>query len=208
MEIWHGIGRQLGHPTGLAGRIVGRMMRLANDRPTRVSVDALTPCATDILLDLGFGPGHAVALMAAKARHVDGIDRSVAMLRQASRRNRRAIADGRVALSIGRFDALPYPDDRFDGILASNVVYFWQDERAVLAEIRRVLKPGGRLCVYVTDAVTMAGWRFAGKATHRHFTPEDLTQMLLEAGFDRDAIETRPVRIANGVNGIVSVARS
>lgn len=206
MSLWHGIGRQLGNPKGLAGRVIGRIMRIANDRPTRLAVEALAAKPDEILLDMGFGPGHAVALLAAKVRCVHGIDRSEAMLRQATHLNKKAIGAGRVCLRTGDFAAIPYPDRFFDGIIASNVLYFWQDEQAVLSEIRRVLKSGGRLCIYVTDAATMQRWRFAGAETHRHFTPGQLAYMLIGAGFLRDNVHIKPFNVASGFKGIIATA--
>jgi SAM-dependent methyltransferase len=206
MSLWHGIGRQLGNPQGFVGRAIGRMMRVANDRPTRLVVDVLDARPGEMLLDMGFGPGHAVALLANTARCVYGIDRSDTMLRQASRLNRRAIGAGRVCLNTGDFSQLPYPDGFFDGIIASNVLYFWKDHGVVLGEIRRVLKPGGRLCIYVTDAATMQRWRFAGVETHRHFTADQLTEILVGAGFALDSLEVRSVTIAQDVGGIIVTA--
>ena len=56
-----------------------------------------------------------------------GIDSSPEMLAQASRRNRRAIEEKRVQLRLGRFDALPWPSESADKILAVNVVYFFSE---------------------------------------------------------------------------------
>ncbi|CAN5163948.1 hypothetical protein BH11PSE5_BH11PSE5_26850 [soil metagenome] len=206
MRVWHAIGRQLGNPQGLAGAIMGRMMRLANDRPSRLAVAAMGVKQGDSILDMGFGPGHAIELIAATARVVHGIDQSDAMLLQASCRNRKAIAEKRVTLATGSFATLPYPNDWFDGILASNVAYFWHDEHAILSEIRRVLKPGGRLCIYVTDAATMKHWRFADGHTHRHIDAGQLTDMLLHAGFDPGHIDVQSVPVTRRINGIVAVA--
>ncbi len=157
---------------------------------------------------MGFGPGHAIALIAATARVVHGIDRSEAMLLQASRRNRQAIAEDRVVLTTGNFAKLPYPDDCFDGIIASNVVYFWHDEQTIVSEIRRVLKPGGRLCIYVTDAATMRHWRFADARTHRHVDAGRLGNMLLRAGFDAGDIAVQSVQVTRRIKGIIAIAVS
>lgn len=207
MTMWHALGRQLGNPQGLAGAWVGRIMRIANDRPTRIAVDALDLHPHEVALDLGCGSGHAIALMAQQARCTYGIDQSAVMVRQAGDRNRAAIRAGRVSVTTGTFAALPYPDATFDKILASNVVYFWQDEQAVLAEVRRVLRPGGMLSIYVTDAATMRHWKFAGSGTHRHFAASDLAQLLTDAGFGGDAIEVRSVAISRTIQGLLATAQ-
>lgn len=207
MTMWHALGRQLGNPQGLAGALVGRIMRIANYRPTRIAVDALDLHRHEVALDLGCGSGHAITLMARQALCTYGVDQSAIMVRQAGDRNRAAIRAGRVSIRTGTFAALPYPDATFDKILASNVVYFWQDEQAVLAEVRRVLRPGGILSIYVTDAATMRHWKFAGTGTHRHFTAGDLARLLIDAGFGENAIEVRPVAISRTVQGLLAIAQ-
>lgn len=75
------------------------------------------------------------------------IDRSAAMVAAARRRNRSCIATGRavirqVALAEARFSA-----SSFDRALAVNVNVFWLDPAAELATLRRILRPGGMVCL-------------------------------------------------------------
>jgi SAM-dependent methyltransferase len=76
---------------------------------------------------------------------VTGIDKSAGMLEQA-RRRLGADADLHVA-ELG--SPLPFPDDKFEDVTASLVLHCLQDWGPALAELRRVLKPGGRLIVSV-----------------------------------------------------------
>jgi ubiquinone/menaquinone biosynthesis C-methylase UbiE len=208
--MWHAFARQLSNPSGLAGRIVGRMMRVANRQPTRLAIEALDIRPGEDMLDLGCGPGQAAALMLPLARpgRVCGIDQSPVMIDQARQLNRDAIRTGDAAFAVAGFDALPYPDASFDGVLASNVMYFWHDTAPVLAEIRRVLRPGGRLSIYLTSAETMSSWKLAGAGTHRLFMPDQVLAALVEAGFATGDIHVRSVAIEGGVTGIVALARN
>lgn len=204
MSVAHAIGRQLACPSGWAGRLLGPAMTLANRRPTRLAIAALNARAGEIALDLGCGAGEAVALLARSGAQVTGIDRSAAMLDQAARRNRRALARGQVALLRADFTRLPFAKAAFDRILAANVAYFWHDAPAVAEELRRVLRPGGRLVVYVTDAETMRQWPFAGPETHRHWDAASLERALTTGGFAR--LEVRPVRLPFDTKGLIAVA--
>jgi ubiquinone/menaquinone biosynthesis C-methylase UbiE len=67
------------------------------------------------------------------------------MTDMAVRRNRRAVAEGRVELRMSDAASIPFQDRSFDKALAVHTLYFWSDPVQCLREIRRVLKPRGRL---------------------------------------------------------------
>jgi len=75
---------------------------------------------------------------------IAGVDYSRAMVAAASRRNRRAIRDGRVELQYGEAAHLPFVDAAFDKAYGIHTIYFWPDAPAGLKELRRVLRPGGQ----------------------------------------------------------------
>jgi ubiquinone/menaquinone biosynthesis C-methylase UbiE len=129
-------------------------------------------------------------------RHV-GIDHSVPMLRRARRRARRA---GQ-ALLLVRADAqwLPVRDAALDGATGHSVLYLLPDPRTALGELRRALRPGGRVAFLepraagaadlraalrggVRHAAAMAMWR-GMSALHRRFDEASLTALLAAAGF-------------------------
>jgi len=102
----------------------------------------------DRLLELGFGSGRLLAQVAARASHghVAGVEPSLAMLRHAARRNARLVAAGRVALRQGSSrDLSDFAEASFDGVYGVHVPCFWDEPTRDLAEIARVLRPGGRL---------------------------------------------------------------
>jgi ubiquinone/menaquinone biosynthesis C-methylase UbiE len=143
----------------------------------------------------------------ARPGRVCGIDRSPVMIAQARDLNRVAVRQRTATFDVASFHALPFPDASFDGILASNVMYFWHETAPVLAEIRRVLRPAGRLSIYLTSAETMRHWKLAGAGTHRLFIPQEVAAALIEAGFAPEGVDVRTVRIEGGVTGILAVAR-
>ncbi len=206
MSIWHAVGQQLQRPTGLYGRLAGNLMGIVNEKPNRLAVDALRIGARDTVLELGFGPGRAIEIMASRAPNgiIYGVDQSTIMLEQAKGRNREAILEGRVCLYNACFDNLPFADASIDKILAVNVVYFWRDAASVVTEIRRVLRPGGSLSIYATDATTMSGWKFAGPETHRLFRATELNELLLEGGFDRHRVSVKSVLMPGKIKGLLA----
>jgi len=203
---WHLLGSQLARPHGVAGRLTGLLMRRLNREPYRLAIGALQLRKDSRVLELGFGPGEGLAelLHQAKLGQVHGIDVSETMFVQASMRNAGAISTGRIVLRLGDFAQLPYPDATFDRVLAVNVAYFWTDPAAMAAEIRRVLRPTGRVSLYVTERSSMEKWPFADRRTHRLFDAQDLSAMFTAAGFDDDAVRIRAVAPARGVGGLVA----
>lgn len=107
--------------------------------------------AEDRILDVGCGPGIALAMAGDLARegHVVGVDSSPVMVAQARRRNRAAVAAGRVAVRSGDVASLPSPPGAFTAAYSANCLPFWLSRSCGLAELRRVLRPGGGMVLVV-----------------------------------------------------------
>lgn len=138
---------QFGNPQGLAGHLAGWLMALSNRDLNAWAVDQLAVRPNDRVLEIGFGPGLAIQMLARRARNglVAGIDVSPLMVEQAERRNTAAVRAGKVALRAANVAALPYEDASFEKALAVNNVQFWPDLETNLREVARVLRPGGTL---------------------------------------------------------------
>ena len=208
-STWHAIGRQFRHPTGVGGWAIGQAMRVINKRPLDATIAALDVGPDHHILDLGCGPGSGLARLAkiAMGGGVHGIDQSEAMVRMAVRRNRKVVDEGLVTVSCADFTDLPFEDDSLDRILACNVAYFWHDEEAIMAEIRRILRPGGTVAIFFTDAATMQSWPFAGPDTHRHFGWDELTAMVLRGGAAPESVSCEQFRLGEGMSGLILTAR-
>lgn len=182
-------------------------MRLINRQPNSLAIQALDVRGAHDVLELGFGPGEGIRTLArlSPSGRIYGVDQSSTMLAQASARNRAAIQGGRIRLSLGRFDETGLPDRSVDRILAVNVAYFWSDGPAVLAELDRVLRPGGRISVYVTDASTMANWKFTGSGRHRVFSASQLKDFLADGPFAAARISVAQSPLPLGISGLVAV---
>ena len=97
------------------------------------------------VLDAGCGSGPLFAALRDRGAIVTGFDKSAGML-ELARRRFGDDADLRQA-DLGR--PLPFPDGAFDDVIASLVLRYLEDWTAPLAELRRVLRPGGRLIASV-----------------------------------------------------------
>ena len=103
------------------------------------------------VLDAGCGAGPLFAALRDRGAEVTGVDASAGML-ELARRRLGADADLRV---VDLADPLPFPDGAFDDVMASLVLHYLRDWGPTLAELRRVLKPGGRLIVSVEHPFVM-----------------------------------------------------
>lgn len=179
------------HPHGAAGRVSGWVFahRPSNRRRNRWAASLLDPGPTDTVLEIGFGPGVAVAeLVRRGAGHVYGVDHSDVMLHQASIRNAAAIKAGRVTLLQASVDQLPDTlEGPFNAILAVNSLGFWPAPVDQLADLRRRLAPGGRIAITSQPRCPGATADTSRKAA------EEIENLLRTAGFERISTEILPL---------------
>jgi ubiquinone/menaquinone biosynthesis C-methylase UbiE len=99
----------------------------------------------DSVLDIGCGSGMAIEMIntIVTQGHVVGIDYSPVMIKQAIKRNKLAIEQGKTEIYEGNVSALPFDDASFDKICAIETFYFWPDPPKNLQEVKRVIRPGG-----------------------------------------------------------------
>jgi ubiquinone/menaquinone biosynthesis C-methylase UbiE len=144
--------RMFGRPRGLLGRLGGVILARANRSFAQEIIALLKVRASERVLEVGFGPGVAIELLAsaAPAGKIAGVDPSGEMVRQATARNAAAIATGAVDLRQGTAESMRFEDGAFDTVLAINSMQAWSDAPAGLREIRRVLTGGGRVSLGFT----------------------------------------------------------
>ncbi|HJZ77830.1 MAG TPA: methyltransferase domain-containing protein [Vicinamibacterales bacterium] len=174
-------------PTGWLGSIVGRLMAIKNRERSEWVLSQLGVNPGDRVLEIGFGPGVDVARTAAIGASVAGIDPSDVMVRQASRRNADAIRAGRVDLRRGAMPDLPFVDAAFDKAYSINSYQFWPYKTRALAELRRVMRPGGVVIIAVQPRNKGATDDTAKE------TGEQMVQALREVGFGAARLRLRPM---------------
>lgn len=157
------------------------------------------------ILDVGCGSGPLSAALLDRGAVVNGIDVSAGMLALAGRR----LGDD-VDLHVADLrERLPFADGTFDDVVASLVLHYLEDWAPALAELRRVLRPGGRLIAsvehpfvaytfqdprpdyFATTGYTFT-WRFDGQSAPMKFWRKPLhamTEAFTAAGFRLAAID-------------------
>ena len=139
---------QFGEPRGVRGRLAAHVTARLTGEANRWMVERLEVDREDRFLDVGCGPGSALAYAAqAGASQVVGVDASPTMVRLARRRNRRLLREGRVEIRRADAALLPFPDAHFTKAGSLNSLQFWPAPDRGLRELYRVLAPGGRVAV-------------------------------------------------------------
>jgi ubiquinone/menaquinone biosynthesis C-methylase UbiE len=140
---------QFAHPCGTLGWFVGQLMAFKNRERSEWVLSRLNLDEEDRVLEVGFGPGVDIKRAAERAGYVTGVDPSDVMLRLAGRRNAGAVAAGRVDLRGGAMPRLPFDAATFDKAFSINSYQFWPDKLESVRELKRVMKPDGRVAVAV-----------------------------------------------------------
>jgi SAM-dependent methyltransferase len=135
------------HPSGVRGRLAGRFMLWTNKQAD--VLDLLDVRPGDEVLEVGYGPGALVRLLAGRtgAAAIRGVDPSPEMREAATRTNRAAVHAGRVTLGLGTAEDTGEADRSADRVVCVNNVAIWPDLEAGVRELHRVLRPGGQALI-------------------------------------------------------------
>lgn len=158
------------------------LLRRSNGRQNHATVEHLAVDPGDALLEIGFGPGDALALLARRQpRLLAGVDHSPLMVRRAGKRLAGRLPADRIDLRVADAAALPFSPGRFDVAFAVNSFHQWPDQAAALEQLRLVLRPGGRAVLSIRVLKRDGG--FESRAAGEQATAA-AERGLIRAGFD------------------------
>jgi arsenite methyltransferase len=136
-----------------------------------------------IALDVGSGPGNVTASLA-RAAGPDGLALGVDISEPMLARATRAEAGPHVGFLRADAQRLPLRDDTVDAVVSIAALQLIPDPAAALAEMARVLRPGGRLAVMVPTAGRAARfWRMLPNAGAHAFDDDEIGDILEDNGF-------------------------
>ena len=165
-----------------------------------ISLLALQP--EDRVLEIGSGSGVALQIAArcCTLGLVAGVESDPALVRRARKRNALQITYGRIFIREGSVANLPYPDRSFDKIFSINALHDWPSQLSDLKELRRVLRPEGKLFIVRQPLGTRSKRE---KDQMREDIQERLPQQIARAGFD---VIGKEVRVMTPVSAYCIVA--
>src|ERR1700761_4219414 len=180
-ETMRPLMQQAVRPQGAFGVVMGWLMGGLNAAQNRATVDALDPPQGGAVLEIGFGPGQALEMLANKIPLglVAGVAHSELMVARARRRLNGRRGDAALDLRLGEAGDLPFPDEKFDVAFAVNSFHLWPDPERGLAEMAGGLKPGGDLVLSIRDFRVQGRFEAPGKGQE---TARRAVEMLRDLG--------------------------
>ena len=143
---------------------MGSVLSFGQDpRWRRFLVSRVTAPPGSWVLDVASGTGLVARELVRRNLRVVALDQSEAMLRGAQASIRGTPFETRIRLVRGRAERLPFADETFDGLTFTYLLRYVDDPTATIAELARVLRPGGVLAALEfhvpDDPWARAGWR-------------------------------------------------
>lgn len=179
------IAEQARNARGPVGRVIAFIMARETWAQNQRAIAALDVQNGETVLDIGCGHGRSLGALSQMTPEglVVGVDPSELMAEIAANRVKQLIRAGRADVAVAPVENLPFVDGSFDKALCVHVLYFWPHVEPALAEIARVLKPGGRLALLFRTSASRASANFPPEV-YRFHSLEEVTGALAAAGLD------------------------
>jgi ubiquinone/menaquinone biosynthesis C-methylase UbiE len=177
------VARQLRKPEGEGGIMTGKKMNEGNIHINRNTIQIVGPAENDHILEIGMGNGFFVSeiVSAHPSLKYTGIDFSELMIEEAGKINEKWVKNGQVDFILAAAENTPFTPGSFNKVFTVNTIYFWENERKVLEELIRILKPGGKLIIALRPKHQMKDYPFT-KYGFTMFSMEDLDLLLTSSG--------------------------
>jgi ubiquinone/menaquinone biosynthesis C-methylase UbiE len=179
------LASQLRQPHGEGGVTVAEMMNKGNALMNRDALLALDAAPNDNILEIGMGNGAFVKEILSKhdSIYYTGVDFSELMVLEAEKMNAQWMEKGKAVFVHADVTSLPLDNELYSKVFTVNTIYFWQEREKVLAELKRVLQPGGKLFICLRPKWQMEQYPFT-QYGFRLYSQEDVTGLLTANGFD------------------------
>jgi len=165
------------------------------------------------ILDLGCGDGQLTQRIAAIGARVVGVDASPEMVAAARSRGMQATE--------GRAESLPFSNGTFDAVFSNAALHWVRDQEAMMEQVRRVLKPGGRFvaemgghgnvaAIRVALTAVLARYGYGDRELGENYypTPVGYGRRLVRHGFELQRIELIPRPTPLGEGGMTGWSRT
>lgn len=173
-------------PEGENAKIVTELMQSGNNRMYDFTFDQLelNKSGNASVLEVGPANGYFVNQLFSINSDLNytGLDLSADMVKEASKINSEFVKNGTASFIQGDLQSLPFENDSFDVIFTINTLYFWTDPLKCLNELKRVLKPKGKIAITIRSKETMIKMPFT-EFGFQLYSRGDLTDLVSKLDF-------------------------
>lgn len=182
-------------PTGGLGKVIAEGMNIEHFELTSWGFGEINIKKDDVILDIGCGGGRTVNRMASIATEgkTFGIDYSLDCVKWSKSYNKQFVENGRVEILQASVEKISFEDNKFDIISAVETIYFWPNLIESFKEVKRVLKPSGKLIIicemYSSEKFKERNEELTAISDMKIHTPKELKGLLEKAGYNNITIE-------------------
>ncbi len=178
------MAKQLRLPEGENSKMIADFMSKGNRAMYDYTFSKFKLQSKSKVLEIGPANGYFVNQLFEKndTIHYTGLDLSLDMIREAINLNSELVTSGKAEFVFGDVIALPLDDSLFDVIFTVNTLYFWSDPKKGMSELRRVMKPNGKLVIAIRSKETMSKMPFT-EFGFQLYSKSELEALFLDNGF-------------------------
>lgn len=186
---YHKLVENAGKPKGFWGSLMIKSMNKGHSQLTNWALDHIKFSRSNKVLDVGCGGGKTVEKLCEKIGNgkVYGIDYSELCVKNTEKLNKKNILCGKVKIKQASVSQLPFDENYFDVVTAVETYYFWPDKLNDLKEIKRVLKPSGKILLVFemlkTDKDPFKWEKVEKSLKIKAVSEKGIAQMLSDAGY-------------------------
>lgn len=187
-------GDQYRCPTGQKGRVVAARMNREHEPLALWGLTKVTIDSKYVILDVGCGGGKTINRLAQLAPNgkVIGVDYSVEMVKFSKKINKNLIDQKRVEIIAESVEKMSFKDNFFDLTTAFEAYYFWTNLSNAFEEIKRVLKPGGKLLLVNEMLYKVSPAKLVEETHVKLFPLEEIQNVMRSVGFRDIKLFTKP----------------
>ncbi len=182
--------KQAKKPFGLFGRLImSTFFDIGNVKLNNFIYELLSIEKDDQILEIGSGTGKLTKkiLKRIEKGFVESVDFSEVMVSVSKRRNKSYIKKGKVKITQGDFNDIPFEDKSFNKVCTVNTIYFWDNPQIMTKKINKILKPKGRLLIGFEQNNHMKDNKLDNEVFN-YYSPKDIEKMLLNTGFNNKIV--------------------
>lgn len=170
-----------------------KMLEIMNNRHNPLYIWGLQHISIDRashILDIGCGGGKNLYNMSeiAKEAKLYGIDYSEASIRKSAQVNKEKIESGKIELTVGSVERLPYKQNFFDIVTAFETVYYWPDIVKSFTNVYKILKSGGKFLVCNEDSSPDGNEELIEALDMNIYSSDELKTFMEQAGFHKTEV--------------------